>query len=52
MLVSVVCEYFLYAAYYLLIFNGVECLLENTRVRITLEGFLEQNFALGLLFEK
>lgn len=52
MLVTVVCGYSLYAAYCLVTFNDVERLLENTHVRITLEGFLDQNFALGLLFEK
>lgn len=52
MLVSVVWEYSLYAADYLVAFNDVEHLLENTHVRITLEGFLDQNFALGLLFER
>lgn len=51
MLVSVVWGYSLYAAYCLVVFNDVEHLLENTCVRITLEGFLDQNFALGLLFE-
>lgn len=52
MLVSVVWRHYLYAAYYLVVFNDVEHLLENTRVKITLEGFLDHNFALGLLFEK
>lgn len=52
MLVSVVWWYSLYATYYLVVFNDVERLLENTRVKSTLECFLEQNFALGLLFEK